>query len=386
MNDTVILLISVSTYLILAFYMYSLGMCAQNGVTLSIKKYRLFDPNVLLSIIVFALVCGLRYNVGADCESYASYFEHFVETGSNVADYDEPVFTAFTLAVAKLSGSRVLYLSLIAFVELLFLYSAFKTRRFIYPFLGLVLVLGPHFLDFNNGLRQMIVACMFVYSLQQAVDNSRIFLYVCVILFGITIHRSAVILLLAIPLVKYKGFVDYRIAISVLLMSIIISNIGIIDPLLSKADGILYLLNYDSYGDKIDYYLNMEAQIGHYGPRRLVQIASYLLIILNSEGMARFYAKDRFFKVSYLLFLVYAVFFELLASKNLLFTRPLLYFSVFWLICSAYLLYYLYYKGKTLAFWSSFLACCSYSVLSTLAEYDQPSSSNVFRFLFMQQL
>ena len=380
------LIISVGTYLILGIYMYYLGMCAQNGVTLRIKDYRLFDPNIFISILLFALICGLRYNVGTDCENYVRYFEHIADTGSNIADYDEPLFTAFTLLIAKINGGRVLYLAAIAFFELLFFYSAFKTRRFLYPFLGLVLILGPHFLDFNNGLRQMIVACIFVFALQQAVDNKRFLLFLLLIAFGMTIHSSAIILLLAVPVVWYKGVIDYRIASALLVLSIAISNLGIIDPILSKADGVLYLLGYDAYGDRMDYYLDMEAQISHYGPRRLIQIASYFLIVFFSKDMYRFYKRDRFFRISYLLFLIFAVFYEILASKSLLFTRPLLYLSTFWLICAAYLLNYFYKCGKTKEFWVAVFIFCSYSILSTLVDYRDPSSFYVYRYIFTQNL
>ena len=386
MSDMYALIIGVCTYLALGVYMYSLGECAQNGVTLKIKNTRLMDPNIFVSILLFSLICGLRYHTGTDCEHYVNQFEHIVKTGINASEYDEPLFTAFTLLVVKLKGGRVLYLALIAFAQLTIFYSAFKTRKYLYPFLGLVLVLGPHFLNFNNGLRQMLVACIFVVAVQQVVDNRRILLFLLLILLGATIHSSSIILILAIPLIWYNGFVNPQIAYIAVVVSILIANLGILDPILSNADGIMYLIGYDSYAERMDYYVGMDAQITHYGPRRILQILSYFMIIFYSERMNRFYRKDRLFRVSYLLFLIYICLFEMLSLKNLLFTRPLLYLTPFWLIISAYLLFYLRKTGKTFGFWVSLILLCSYSVLASIAEFQDPTTSSLYRYIFMQDL
>lgn len=386
MSDIVSLIIGLSTYLILGFYMYSLGECAQNGVTLRIKKVRLMDPNIIVSILLFSLICGLRYHTGTDCEHYVNQFEHIVKTGINANEYDEPLFTAFTWLVVKVHGGRILYLALIACAQLTLFYSAFITRKYLYPFLGIVLILGPHFLNFNNGLRQMLVACMFVVAVQQLIDHKRVLLFLLMILLGATIHSSAFILLLAVPLIWYDGFVNSRIAVAGVVISILIANLGVLDPLLANADGIMYLMGYDSYAERMDYYVGMEAQITHYGPRRIFQIVSYFLIIFYSERMKDFYKKDRLFRVSYLLFLLYICLFEMLSLKNLLFTRPLLYLTPFWLIISAYLLCYLKKTGKTFGFWISLIMLCSYSVLASIAEFQDPGASSLYRYIFFQDL
>ena len=206
------------------------------------------------------------------------------------------------------------------------------------------------------------------------------------ILLGATIHSSSIILILAIPLIWYNGFVNPQIAYIAVVVSILIANLGILDPILSNADGIMYLIGYDSYAERMDYYVGMDAQITHYGPRRILQILSYFMIIFYSERMNRFYRKDRLFRVSYLLFLIYICLFEMLSLKNLLFTRPLLYLTPFWLIISAYLLFYLRKTGKTFGFWVSLILLCSYSVLASIAEFQDPTTSSLYRYIFMQDL
>ena len=68
--------------------MYSLGLQSynlSNRVLNSHAQRPYFNKYFFFSILFFALMCGLRYRCGADCESYASGYEYRIvaksETG-----------------------------------------------------------------------------------------------------------------------------------------------------------------------------------------------------------------------------------------------------------------------------------------------------------------
>src|SRR5690554_4193783 len=87
-----------------------------------------------------------------------------------------------------------IYFGFLAFLQLFFIYRAFKDQRYLYPFLGIVILFGPEFLSWMNGIRQMLAATMFVFAIQ-FIQKRQLWKYVGTIVLASLFHTSAIVLL-----------------------------------------------------------------------------------------------------------------------------------------------------------------------------------------------
>lgn len=387
MSSSILLLISIVTYLLMALIMYQFINTAQlaGGIP---KSKSIADINIYFigSILFFALMCGLRYRCGMDCESYVDGYNRLL-AGNSISeyrDYIEPLYEYPSKFMAHLRVGRVIYLGFWALVEISFFFLALRTRNYLLPFVGLVLILGPHFGSWNNGIRQTIASCIFVYALVGILDGKKWWSYFVWITVAFFMHKSS---LLLVPLFFLKYYnVKPRVYVSViiLLMCVYIGQMGVLRPAFNGAEQLLSFMEYESYAERFDTILDAEATIKSYGPRRIILLVSYLMIIFFSKKMDSFYSHDRLFRVSFFLFMIYACATELVIGYTSLLTRPFLFFMPFLLICSGYLLNYLKKTKKKIWYVIALIVLCSFSLMSSVASYKNPDETALYKFIFLK--
>lgn len=364
--------LSIGTYLTVAIVLY-----------LQAEKISFYNTNAKLNpsntpkkqiyvwflFITFALFTGLRFRVGADCESYTHMLKDITGDLNNYHGKIEPLFYILTKAFADLGLGRVAYLSFIALLQIVFLYKALQNRLYLFKSFILVTMLGPLWVVYlTNGLRQQIVACILLYALSIVSDKNRNWTYLLLITTCIFVHKSAIILY-PLLLVKYiKRIPSVIISLGLILICVAIGQTTFVDNYLLKAKLILDYLGYDSYGQMLDYYVNAESSVISYGPRRIVQLLTYVLIIIFSKKMELYFKNDKLYKTSFILFLIYACISEALFSKSLLFIRPFEYFVIEVAVCGSYLLYYLSKEArKNIIYPLSICITCSYLFIACIA-------------------
>ena len=203
MGGVGLLLFGITSYIIMGVIMYRLGYGAyrqsqlleNNGRSREINRY------VILAILFFTIICGIRFRVGKDCENYAEAIETF-RLGQDIFLYlqqEEPLFVLSKALFASIGAGRVLFLGWLAFLEIVFFYSALRSRSYLFPFVGLALIMGFHFQEWNNGIRQMIASCIFVYALVSQIDRDlgkrKVWQYFIWIFVATLMHKSSVLLL-----------------------------------------------------------------------------------------------------------------------------------------------------------------------------------------------
>ena len=168
--------LSLSVYFLFALSLFWFGKQSyENSLKKRIPQDLFFrDGYVWMILLIFAILSGLRYRVGADYLSYAWYFERLVEWNKIDISYVsiEPLFEWITRVIGRFLGLSVeFYFGFLAFVQIFFLYYALRHRKFLYPYIGLVLILGQYYLCWMNGIRQEIVGCVFIFALVLFVNN-----------------------------------------------------------------------------------------------------------------------------------------------------------------------------------------------------------------------
>ena len=343
-----------------------------------------------LYILLFTIVSAFRFKLGADCEEYVRFF-----TKAHFAQFEEKgeyLFSYINIFLYNIGIGRVGFLGFWAFVEILFFYAALRTRKFLLPFVSLVLILGPHYYGWMNGIRQMVVICIFVYAMQQKIDNKRYFLYAFLILTGSFIHHSALILVvfLFIPNLDYfnNKYINRYVVIAAVLFSAVLGQQGWVkDPLNMAAFAASNISSgYERYTDHMQVFTEELAVDMGYGPRRLVILFVSLLIIWYYPKMKEYF-NDKFLVFSFTVFVIFAIFPEnILSSVHSSMSRPFMYFKPFKIICNAYLLYYLHKKirKRPIPFFVTLVLSLCYMIIDNIAEANNPDESTLFKFIFTQ--
>lgn len=394
MGGVSLLLFGITSYFIMGVIMYRLGYSAYRRSQFLENTGRSRENNryFILAILFFVLICGIRFRVGKDCENYAAVLENF-RLGRDFLYYlrqEEPMYVLSEALFTFLGSNRVLFLGWLAFLEIVFFYSALRSRSYLLPFVGLALIMGPHFQEWNNGIRQMIAACIFVYALVGLLDNKRrgklkIWQYFIWIFVAFLMHKASVLLFPLVLLVYYNKKPQVLLSLGLLFVSFYLGRSRLPDTLFGGAEQLLTLMGYENYSDRFDYYLGFESRIQRYGPRKISVFLTYVLFAIFGRKMDGFYQNDRFYRVSYFLCMVYACFTEILISMKSLFSRPFNFFLPFFLIMSGYLLYYLKSTKKMYLYWIAVVLMCSYSILNCLANYTQPNEFVIYKLIFFHQ-
>lgn len=382
------LITSIISYTIFASLLYHLGM-QSSKINLNVTNncHPLFDKYMKYAVLLFIIMTAFRYSVGSDCESYATVVESG-NFGENRSTDLEPLFLAWCTIVYKLGLGRIVFFALIAFVQIWFMYKSMASRRYLLPFFGLVMVLGSCYgITLTNGVRQQIVACIFLLAIQQLVDNpsKKQFVRYFVLLFiSYFIHSSVVILVPLAALAFYNYLPNRYIVLAILLSCVFLARMDLIDSYLTQADLSLSMLGYEDYSNNLEYYMESDATVSTYGPRRLALLFTYIFIILYSKKMDKYYDHDRFFRVVYLLFVVYACATELLLGKVALFSRPFTYFSIMVPLSASYLLWYLKKNGRPVILTLALLITCSYNFMANLAEFKNPDETICYKSIIIK--
>lgn len=359
-------------YSIFGFSLFFFGQISylRENIYKKLKRYNSFWTwDIILVFLIFAFVSGVRWKVGVDYIEYLNNYLSVQKSGLTTID-KESGFEYLTLILAKLNIHFSFYFGFLAFLQIFFIYRAFKDERYLYPFIGIVIVFGSEYINWMNGIRQTLAATMFVYSIQ-FINKRKFFHFSVIILLASLMHTSALILFL-FYFIPQKDYFKNRILVFVLIaITMYFGNNNSWIYSLKNLGSILDLLNYENISTNLDSIIE-EKQIRLFGPRRFVLLFITILIILFSKKLKSYYKNTLFlsyYNYSILGFLLY----NLLQNTHHLFIRPLYYLIIFNVIVSSYLLFYL--KTNFRTYWLSFILalilCLSYLPISIVAEYEK---------------
>ena len=387
------MILSFAVYLILACSLYILAkqIVIKDRVLLRTtgSNAPFWDLPTILSILIFALICGVRYNVGVDNLSYIRQYTHLQQTGNLSRDNFEPLFGAVANICASLNLHFSLFMGFWAGLQLFFVYYSMRRDKYLLPFLALFIVLGPTFLSWTNGLRQTVVICIFTFLIEYIIAH-KLWHYVIGILICSCIHKSAIILLpFYFVFQKPLYFKSRSLNISIVIVCTILGmNPGWI-YMVNDLKGVLAFMDYGNYADQLELITENADQAMAWGPARVGLYILDILAIALFPKIKEIYRLDKRFDVYFCAFLFGTFFFNLFANTSHIFLRPIAYFRDFRLIIVPVCLYYLFKERRyalftlmaVLAFFYTLYAS-SKAFVSGLGE----KAPEVYKFFFLENL
>ena len=331
------------------------------------KRYTPFwTLEVFLLLVVFATLAGLRWNVGVDHLSYLNNYLTFANTGFDRFE-DEPVFSFLTKILAENNIHFFYYFSIIAFLQLLFIYNTFKKEKYLYPFLGIIILFGPEFLSWMNGIRQMLAATIFFWAIQ-FIHKRQLYKFVLSIVVAGLIHKSAIILIVFYFIPQRDYFKSRTLTFILAGISIFLGNVDFWIENMNRFADLLVVLDYSEYSEKIGELIE-DNQTRNIGPRRLSILLSALITIWFSPKLKKIFNNSYFlnyYNLAILGFLLYNLF----GNLHHIFIRPISYLTIFSIASTAYLLTYLkiYFKKMSFVFFIVLFISLSYLPLSIIAD------------------
>ena len=276
-------------------------------------------------------------------------------------------------------------------MEIIPVYYALRSRKFLYQYIGFLLILGPFFMYWMNGIRQSIAACFFVLAssvlLNGGIKNK--VKAALIILIAAQFHTSAYALLVFLFIPNKDYFRNRYINIGILLACAVIGQTDFFNTYLERFVGIEVEGSYELYMRHLEDFLESESTMG-YGPRRIVLLIVTLITLWYAPGMKEKFGKDPLFMFSFSLFFIHSCLNDnMLSNVHFIFRRPFYYTQPFQMICFAYLLYYLKYfnkgKNRNLIFLGMLAIAGMYMIIECIATGGSSTETSLYKLYLGQQ-
>ena len=340
---------SILIYFFMALSMFAL---AKVPVKRTVNGYVcLWSPTykirMILLFAIFAFFSGVRYNVGIDHLSYISDYNSVISRGWVYREDMEAGFVSFMWLFAQSGAHYAFFFGALALVQIVTLYRAFRTERYILPYLGFLIMTGGIYFLLMNTMRQALVITIF-FAAVPLILKRKFLWYALVIAICYTFHKSAA-LLLPIYFVTYlkldKLMVPRLWQLILLIAGLAVSQLNLWQELLQYTDSVFALIGYSERFSADN--ITEDGRIENFGARSIIYLLIDLTMILLSPKLRKTFP-SKLFGFCYLFYIVYFTLFPVFVS-SMAFSRVINYFAVCRPIVSAYGLFYLFKSRKSIA-------------------------------------
>ncbi len=320
---------------------------------------------IVLSILLFAIVAGARYNTGFDYAMYHRQYGILRVYGYFTRCDFEPGFILISKCFAALNLHYFFYFAFWGALQIGFVYLGLKDRKFLLPWIGLNIMLGIYFICWMNLIRQYVVVCAFVPMTLLIRQRKWLAYLVCVALLC-AIHKSALIL---VPLYAFGYFTikvkDGKVPLLILLLCVILGLNPIWLSLFHNISDMLALIGYSKYAALIDNMINGGMQVMSWGPNRISILLIEVVCLWYYSKVKAHFDSDKMLPLYFSLAFVGICLENLLANTNGVVLRVVQFMLVFVLILNAYTLEYFRQtkQWKQLALFSIVLFSYAYVVI-----------------------
>ena len=371
---------SLLIYTLFAVIMYNISIKEKKNTTSHKMPSR-----YVWCILIFALISGLRWDVGTD---YLGYLQTYKDMRLGLelyrTDYEKG-FELITKAFGFLHIHYSLYFAFWAFLQCYFIVKSVSEEKYhVVPYILLLIPLSNHYIMLMNGLRQMVVACSFLWSSKFIIekDFKKYILWVFVCSF---IHITSWLLLplYFINIFRCKWDNSFFQFIILILCAILGSTPSWVTKL-NIVEGFLDVLGYVRYSSQLDFITSLDAMDSYnWGPRKYSLLFLYIILIFSSNHVKRYF-ESPYLILCYIFFLLGA-FTQFLFYNTSIFVRPTDYLVVFSFPVLGYTLYYYRNSGKLPQFYLLISVSFLYVLVSIYVEAGLPEdmrNSFLYQFCF----
>lgn len=339
-----LLVYDILIYVFFAFFASKLARKSERYITTRHLPTNTWDQYLICFMLFFALIGGIRWNVGADSIGYARAIAH----PDSISENAEPLFDLICNIIHSLGLHWSLGLALWSFIQIFFITKALQPYRYLLVLMPFVFLFGRYWFDAMNVMRQMMVACAFLWASRFIIEKKPI-KYVLFIAIASLMHKSVVMLLpfyfFPINLKVYKHRV---ILIVILIACVAIGQSPAFEQLSYYANMVQTAAGYDNYGNHITNLLeNGTTNALSFGPTMLSFVLIPIFIIWYFPSILKKYGRhipylNFWYNVSYL----YSCLYFLVCNISEIFLRPITYLLLFQMVMATVVLYYLLQEAK----------------------------------------
>lgn len=364
------MILSFVVYTGTALSLYALARNASNRecylVETENRQLPFFCLEIVLSLVLFAFISGVRYKVGIDYLSYLDEYLRLMAYGATQRTTLEGGFLLISQLFAKSDTHFTIYFGFWAFLQIFFLYYAFRNNKRLLPFIGLTVMLGSFYLSMMNGIRQQVVAFVFIFLIEW-IEKKKMWSFIIAIVIASTIHRSALVLIPFYFLLNRNfDLTNKKLSFAILAICVVLGETPTWLNMVNTMEGLLSLLGYDGYAGKIELMTSTKLRGMAWGPGRISAFVASCFIIYHYENLKAYFKDDKKVRMYYILFFIGTCGFNLFASTSHIFLRPVEYFTLFRLPLSAYIMYYLIKEARSFQFYMFLVLTCSYIYIAVL--------------------
>ena len=354
----------------------------ENQDGLLVSKRSFWKLEIIIPIIIFSLVSGMRYNVGAD---HLTYLDNYLN--GRYSGKGEVLFNVFSDIGWYFNLHYTVFFGLIAFAQILFFFLAFRHERFLFPLLIFFLFTTGNYLFLMNVMRQALAMCVWLYALKY-IERKKLYSYALFCFLAFFIHRSSIILIVFYPLLK--GGRDYfksvKLQVLLLIGAFLVQQLFF--NILMRFETVVTFYTsllgdglYDNYGLETlrESFVESEGS----GIATAVKILFNFVIILYSPQLKKYYNSKRFILIYFFFFLGLLTTY-IFPSGAISLSRPFRYFYIFQPIMYSYFLYFLYKnRVKSEHFFGFIAVLLLFSMIFILSQLSATENSySLFQFYF----
>lgn len=324
--------------LIYGFFAFVMSYLAKNSLIKNPDGVEL-DRYLAFAIVFFAIVSGIRWGVGSDFFSYATQFDTGMAE-SNLENRSNEFIWVYFVQLFSASGLHyTIGMGFVAFIQILFIYLAFKEYKSILIYIPIVMFGGWFIMSLWGGMRQMIVACVFVYISRWIIER-KLLKYIIAIWVLHYVHNSALLLipLYFIPL-KFHLSDKRKFCLIGFLTCFILGQTPIFSDLINIITNFAHLAGYNDYSEQIANKLSGEdVETRRLGPTMISYFIICLFSIIYSPILKQRFNSIPYFEIWYNYSFFFSCGFFLFCNVSHIFIRPFMYFMLFLMIIIAMLL------------------------------------------------
>ncbi|MGM9843462.1 MAG: EpsG family protein [Muribaculaceae bacterium] len=385
------MILSLTVYLFLAIALYVLARGSyeatvhKDGVMLQ-RVSQFWDWQIIASILLFAVVCGVRYNVGVDNLGYIKQYVYAQEHGTVLRQDFEPLFAWVQMSMANFGFHYSVFNGFWAAIQITFIYYALRNDKKYLPYVALMIVLSPIYLKWMNGVRQCVVECVFFFLIEY-IEKKQMWKYMLGVFLCSFIHSTA-ILLVPMYFIFQKPFYFKRwwVRIAIFLLCTYFgSQTGWFKSMMGVTD-ILEFIGYDRYADRMEYITTNLHEAKDWGPEKVGLFILDIMAIIIAPTFIKKYKLGKRFDIYYCAFFWGACGFRLFYDLSHLFYRIFAYYYDFYIIVIPISIYYLHKEKRIalfafmafLAYFSTFYRSVKCGLTNNLESWE------LYRFFFTQ--
>lgn len=354
-----------------------------------VQKRSFWSFEIVFMLLFFALMFGMRYDVGTDHLGYLfSYIEGSVGEDLRM----EPLFRWISKICYDLNIHPIIYFAVWAFIQITFFLLAFKNERYLFPLLITFLFFNLSFTFWMNGIRQALAMCIWLYSITFIVEK-KFWHYIIGGIIAFLFHRSALILFVFYPLLRNGKDYFKSIPLQLILFAsvFIIKNVFEVfilqfEPIIEQFQTILggerELYRTYTMDNMLD---ELNNEVSGTGLAYMFRILVWVIIILYSRKLKSYYNSKKF-NIIYFFFFFGLLTQYIFPEGVVVFSRPFRYFYIFQTIMLAYFVYYLFrsnsFRFNRLLAYALIIAFIGVFYLNMLGATER--SSILFQFYFQK--